>query len=205
MLASCCTSRFRFFRIPLLHQLVPPWDWGPFPFAWVRPPDTHSITLQSFDNLACETFNGHAPMWPWFNSQRSDPWLQYMRRAFYLVSELHPLVRVLNHCTRFTSPLQSWNFKEPAPCWWHLLYWIHSSRWIIIIIITRNMIFAGTCKARVKVTTILFSLVLKQEKHAFSKCYTILHTHLWIESILGHSFLACNLLWSCSLTETSDS
>ena len=46
-----------------------------------------------------------------------------------------------------------------------------------------------------------------QEKHAFSKCYTTLHTRLqlmWIESILGHSFLACNLLWPCSLIETSD-
>ena len=27
---------------------------------------------------------------------------------------------------------------------------------------------------------------------------------MWIESILGHSFLACNLLWPCSLIETSD-
>ena len=25
-----------------------------------------------------------------------------------------------------------------------------------------------------------------------------------VESVLGHSFLACNLLWPCSLTETSD-
>ena len=27
---------------------------------------------------------------------------------------------------------------------------------------------------------------------------------MWIESVLGHSFLACNLLWPCSLIETSD-
>ena len=115
----------------------------------------HSLhhTLQSFDNLACETLNGHATLWPGFNSQRSDPWLQYTRRAFYLLSELHPWVRVLNHCTRFTSPLQSWNFKEPAPCWWHLLYnynyYSHiiiiindynncNYCWIVIIIITRR-------------------------------------------------------------------
>ena len=37
--------------------------------------------------------------------------------------------------------------------------------------------------------------------------FRILHTRLqsmWIESVLGHSFLACNLLWPCSLIETSD-
>ena len=28
---------------------------------------------------------------------------------------------------------------------------------------------------------------------------------MWIESVLRHSFLACNLLWPCSLIETSDS
>ena len=42
----------------------------------------------------------------------------------------------------------------------------------------------------------------------FEMCsYTILHTRLqlmWIESVLGHSFLASNLLWPCSLIETSD-
>ena len=27
---------------------------------------------------------------------------------------------------------------------------------------------------------------------------------VWIESVLGHSFLACNLLWPCFLIETSD-
>ena len=27
---------------------------------------------------------------------------------------------------------------------------------------------------------------------------------MWIESVLGHSFLACNLFWPCSLIETSD-
>ena len=27
---------------------------------------------------------------------------------------------------------------------------------------------------------------------------------MWIESVLGHSFLACNLLWPCSLIETFD-
>ena len=27
---------------------------------------------------------------------------------------------------------------------------------------------------------------------------------MWIESVLGHSFLACNLLWPCPLIETSD-
>ena len=27
---------------------------------------------------------------------------------------------------------------------------------------------------------------------------------MWIESVLGHSFMACNLLWPCSLIETSD-
>ena len=27
---------------------------------------------------------------------------------------------------------------------------------------------------------------------------------MWIESVLGHSFLTCNLLSPCSLIETSD-
>ena len=46
--------------------------------------------------------------------------------------------------------------------------------------------------------------VLKQEKRVIQ---AILHKRLqlmWIESVLGHSFLACNLLWPCSLIETSD-
>ena len=34
-----------------------------------------------------------------------------------------------------------------------------------------------------------------------------IHMHsqlMWIESVLGHSFLTCNLLWPCFLIETSD-
>ena len=51
-----------------------------------------------------------------------------------------------------------------------------------------------------------FSLVLKWEKRAFYKCYTILYARLqlmWVESVLCQ-WLAYNLLWPCSLTETSD-
>ena len=65
------------------------------------------------------------------------------------------------------------------------------------------MIFAVSCEARGRVS----SLVLKhQEKHAFSKCYAISHMRLQLQivSVLGHSFLACNLPWACSLFETSD-
>ena len=70
------------------------------------------------------------------------------------------------------------------------------------------MIFA-TRQARVKGFSHyhLFSRAKTQKKRAFSKCYTILNMRLqlmWIESVLGHSFLACNLLWPCFLIETSD-
>ena len=71
------------------------------------------------------------------------------------------------------------------------------------------MIFAVTREGKgFLATTILFSLVLKHRKSVhFRNVSTILHTCLqlmWIESVLGHSFLACNILWPCSLVETSD-
>ena len=49
----------------------------------------------------------------------------------------------------------------------------------------------------------MFSSAKPQEKRNVT---TILHTRLqlmWIKPVLGH-FLACSLLWPCSLTETPD-
>ena len=60
--------------------------------------------------------------------------------------------------------------------------------------LTRNTTFTGTREAT------LDFLVLC-EKFAFTKCDAILHMRLqlmWIKSVLG------NLLWPCSLIETSD-
>ena len=76
---------------------------------------------------------------------------------------------------------------------------------------TRSTIFTVTHKVRVKAFQPLpffFSLVLKHRKSVqFLKCYTILHTRLqlmWIKPVMGHYFLACNLLWPCSFIGTSD-
>ena len=74
-------------------------------------------------------------------------------------------------------------------------------------LVTRNTIFAAVTreaaegKGFLATTFLFFSSSKKYEKLA------ILHTRLqlvWIESVLAHSFLACNLLWSYSLVETSD-
>ena len=45
--------------------------------------------------------------------------------------------------------------------------------------------------------------MLKHRKSVYFQLHMRLQL-MWIESVLGHSFLACNLLWPCSLIETSD-